>query len=544
MARLHPALWTLIRLRSLGRIRRALTDLRTPSGALVFLFGFAIVGLSIESVRGGHPLSHSLTPDQLGELYRSGMLMFLFVGQIKALGDRAIYFSRSEADFLFAGPFHRRDLLVYRVISGLGGIFLMSVVFTILFASLDVWWPAVFIGALLSFFMLHVLAMCIATLREVVEERVFSIARRAAVVAVICLVVVSVAYGFQAQARHGPLSLLHATYSAWTMKALLLPFVPFSSVVTARALDGSFLFWLGFCGVANFGLFRLLIWLDSENFSALEYRNLSSPGLLQRPRARRSKQISTGQGLSLLLLPHLKGVGTVAAVQLNAAIRGYRLAAELALVVILIAVAFSISRAGADSAPQDIASSLLQVTMWTSILVSNPLRFDFRSGSENIEYLKTLPLPAWAVCLGQLTTPVLMTLLYQLPFLVIALVVASSWMLIVAVIVAPILDLIWYALENFTFLLYPSSVSGRGLGDIQFFGRQLLMLCTKLAVLGVGVILAVGVGYLFLTRFPGNGTGFFCLVALVLAMEAALVIGLLSAKFKRFDPSRVRPFDS
>ena len=92
------------------------------------------------------------------------------VGQIKTLGDRAVNFAPSEVDFLFAGPFVRRELLVYRVLFALGGILMMSAVLTILLSVFGAWWPAVFVGVALSLLLLHQIEMCLATLRETLED--------------------------------------------------------------------------------------------------------------------------------------------------------------------------------------------------------------------------------------------------------------------------------------------------------------------------------------------------------------------------------------
>lgn len=44
------------------------------------------------------------------------------------------------------------------------------------------------------------------------------------------------------------------------------------------------------------------------------------------------------------------------------------------------------------------------------------------------------------------------------------------------------LNILWYGLENLGFLLAPASQSSRGIGDIQYLGRQLFMLSVKIAV--------------------------------------------------------------
>jgi hypothetical protein len=73
----------------------------------------------------------------------------------------------------------------------------------ILFLGLGAWWPAVFIGALLSFLFLHQLAMCLATLRETSKRTPFRCFDGFVVLGVVGLVLVSIAYGLSLQSRQG-----------------------------------------------------------------------------------------------------------------------------------------------------------------------------------------------------------------------------------------------------------------------------------------------------------------------------------------------------
>ena len=62
--------------------------------------------------------------------------------------------------------------------SGLSGILLTALVFSLAFIPFGGIWPAVLIGAFLSFLMINLLSMCLAVVRETLEEQAFSAARR------------------------------------------------------------------------------------------------------------------------------------------------------------------------------------------------------------------------------------------------------------------------------------------------------------------------------------------------------------------------------
>jgi hypothetical protein len=388
--------------------------LRTLRGAVAFLLGVSIIGFAVSAVLRGKLFTAAMSPEALGEIYRSGLLTFVLVGQIKTLGDKAVNFTPGEVDFLFAGPFERRELLVYRVLSALGGVLVLSAILTVLFVGLGAWWPAVFVGGVLTFLFLQQLAMCLATLRETLEAQAFSWARRVVVLLVVGLILVSIAYGLSLQSRQGALGVLGAAYGTWTMQTLLLPFVPFAEVVTARSFDSITLGWVAVCVLVNLGTFVLLVRLDAgslEVAAALNRRDLlqarrSDGGAGQGPGLRRGRARAVPVGSLMALLPRMRGVGILVALQLTHATRGYRLLVELGFVVLVIAWAVSLGQGGADSGESPDLNRFLYAAIWTTIIISNPLRFDFRGGLHNLQYLKTLPLPAPAICAGQLVTPV------------------------------------------------------------------------------------------------------------------------------------------
>jgi hypothetical protein len=535
----------------LGGLRRLVRELRTLRGAVAFVLGVSIIGFAVSAVLRGKLFTAAMSPDALGDLYRSGLLTFVLVGQIKTLGDKAVNFTPGEVDFLFAGPFDRRELLVYRVLSALGGVLVLSAILTILFVGLGAWWPAVFIGAVLTFLFLNQVAMCLAILRESLEAQAFSWVRRAFAFLVVGLIVVSIAYGLSLQSRQGALDVLGAAYGTWTMQTLLLPFIPFAEVVTARSFDPMTLSWVAVCVLVNLGTFLLLVRLDAGSLELSEA--LSRRDLLQSRRPdggaggrwgiRRGRARPVPIGSLMSLLPRMKGVGILASLQLTHAIRGYRLLAELAFVVLVIAWAVSLSQGGADAGESPDLNRLLYAAIWTTIIISNPLRFDFRGGLHNLEYLKTLPLPAWAICAGQLFTPVLITLLYQTPFLVMAAEALTPAQVVAVIALAIPLNILWYGLENLGFLLAPASQSSRGLGDIQYIGRQLLMLSVKIALLSMAALLAFGMG--LLASYVLLDFAFLVyVIVFVLVAEALMLIGLLALAFKRFDPSRTQPHDA
>ena len=525
MPRLHPALWTLLRLRALGRLREMQRELRSVRGLVWLVFGVGLLALIM--VPGDAPgLSGArLSTDQLDELFRSALLGLAVVGQIHLLGEKAVYFSPSEVDFLFPGPFSRTELLVYQVLASLGGLLVMSAAFAVLLAVLGAWWPLAFIGAFLSWLFLHLLAMCLATVRERLEAMARLWTGRFVVLSLVGLVAVG---------------LMAATQADWTLRLLLWPFTPFAEVATARVLDLETLGWVLVCGVIDLGAVLALIRLDAGQrlaVEALSRRDLrrADVHLVQRWNPR-----GVMIGRPLAWFPALKGAGALVALQLTAALRGYPLLIGLGVIVLLIAGGFQFyqSQAGVGQTPE--LGQVLSLTIWTTLVVSNALRFDFRGEPRFLEYLKTLPIPAFALCAGQLVTPALITLIYQLPFLILAAPVLTPGAWWGALVLAVPIDLLWYGLENLGFLLYPASQFRRGFGDLQYLARQVFMLIAKVVGVALGVFLAVSLGWALVGVVTLSGAGVsIAVIGLALFIEVVFVVGVLALAFRRFDPSRL-----
>jgi type IV secretory pathway TrbL component len=83
---------------------------------------------------------------------------------------------------------------------------------------------------------------------------------------------------------------------------------------------------------------------------------------------------------------------------------------------------------------------------------------------------------------------------------------------------------------------------GQKLGDIQYIGRQLLMLSVKFALLSMAALLAFGFGLLASYVLLDFALLVYVIV-FVLILEATMLVGLLALVFKRFDPSRTQPHD-
>jgi hypothetical protein len=156
--------------------------------------------------------------------------------------------------------------------------------------------------------------------------------------------------------------------------------------------------------------------------------------------------------------------------------------------------------------------------------------------------LKTLPLPAWRLAVGQLLTPVLLFTLMQCA--VLAAVAANSprqpeVVLACAAYTAPF-NFLLFALENLLFLLFPTRLAAATPGDFQTMGRNVLFLLGKVLVLAVVATAALAVGAVAALV---SGAAWVGVAAAwpVVALSGAALVPLVALAFQGFDVGRDTP---
>src|SRR5439155_9552436 len=141
-----PALWKLSRLQVRARFRRWGRGLKTTrgiilTGAGLFLF---LIWLLPAAIQG---FLHERSDPTLVRMYFSlGLLAMCVLNLLFSSGGKAIVFSPPELDFLFPGPFPRRDLLIYKLLGPVATSVVMGLLFGTVFLQHATWWVAAFVG--------------------------------------------------------------------------------------------------------------------------------------------------------------------------------------------------------------------------------------------------------------------------------------------------------------------------------------------------------------------------------------------------------------
>src|SRR6516165_1284837 len=110
------ALWLLIGLQIRAWLRFALRNVSSVRGVLVLLLGLFVFGSMIVSMLFNASMGNRPNTENLGRFGPLGLLAMCLMNFFLATGERVFSFRPAEVDFLFPGPFTRRQLLMYKVV--------------------------------------------------------------------------------------------------------------------------------------------------------------------------------------------------------------------------------------------------------------------------------------------------------------------------------------------------------------------------------------------------------------------------------------------
>jgi len=514
--------------------------LKTPRGALLFLIGCGMFVLWIgPGLFMGITHRRAVDPEAMRANVPAVLLLMCGWTILNSGGDKAIYFSPGEVNFLLGGPFLRRELLAYKLLLGIQGAALSSLIFAMAFLAYFPWWFATYIGIFLSLGLIQLLSMSCLLVGESVGERAYSRARKllfAMVVALIALPAVRLV-----SLNNGNIG------DAWTYvrestagQALLAVFNVYGRAMTAESFYPELVVWGGLALAINCALAVFVIWLDSDYVEASVIHSQRLYERLQRTRrgglAGWSGQVKKRGRLAQL--PWFGGAGPIAWRQLVSALRNSR-GMLIMLVIVALAVfpAMLALRGGRTQIP------VLGAVGWMSVFLTQRITFDFRGDLDHIDVLKSLPVRPTYIVLGELLTPVFVLTVLQLLIAVVATALAllpSNVLGLAAIILVPF-NFVLFEIDNLLFLLFPSrQMTGRPT-DVQFIGRTMLMMFAKFILLAITAALVAGAGflvYLAVGKVPLAivGAGTFVLAII----SAALVPGVAWA-FRRFDISTETP---
>ena len=541
------SLWllTTLRCKAFGRnLRKALSR---PKGVLmVVITALAFAPMLFSAVvSAGSGLQAPVEP------VRRFAPLALFALTVASLlfsaGEQALYYTPAEVSFLFAGPFSKRQLLTYKMVTTVLLCLFSSVFFGMLSKVISPSLLSAFVGSFLLLMFLQVLQMVVGLASSTVGALTWSRGRRwglAGLLVVTGLAVAPVAREFSGL---GALEALAKVEASPVLGVVLTPFRWFVRAFTADRIWPDLVGW-SCLGLAVDGILIGLVYaleasyLEAASASSArrfsKFQKLVAGGGSVRSVTRRSSGFFRFRPPAA---PWWGGVGPNLWRQMTSALGDPGRMASLALMISAVPILMLFVAPRAQNT-EPIPFVCLGIIAWMSIVLSVLIPYDFRGDVDVIVTLKALPIRPDRLALGQLLTPTLVATAAQG---LATLVVVARWGSMDGVIWAFLafllpVNLMFYAVENLLFLWYPSRVVA-GQFDVMAVGRQMLFMMGKLLGLAVGLGLAtfVGVGVFFLA---GRLAALAVVAAwVVLSATSLALVPLVGRAFRDFDVSRDTP---
>jgi hypothetical protein len=553
------ALLLLVRLQAYGWLRFLVRNLRTVKGAILAVVGLLVFVPWILTLVAMPEHTPAYPPEKL-RLYGPAILLaYCVLNVLTSSGERAVYFTPAEVQFLFAAPFGRRELLGYKVFAGLVISLPSALILTLVFQAHARWWAAAFVALVLLLLFTQLFGMALNLAVVAAGERLRARVRLTVVLAAALLA--ALVYGGTALSRAEGGWLERAQGSA-VWRALSWPLAQFVECFLADDVAGLLLH--GAAALAVDGLLLLVVFaVDADYLEATAASSARIYAQIQRLRgvAGAGAQGDEAPGaappararLGLPMPPALGGVGPQVWRQLTTALRQPARLVVLAVTFGLLMLAMAAGARGGESSPATAVGVGVGMMLWVAVFLTALVPFDFRGDVDRLALLKTLPVPAWRLALGQVLAPaLLLTLLNWLGLL--ALLAGVAWralggealergsaaLLVAGLAFAPAFNFLLMAVENLLFLLFPVRLTASP-GDFQALGRNVLFMLAKmllLVVVGGGAALAGFVVFLVTGRNVPLGVA---AAWLVVACAGAALLWPIALAFNAFDVGRETP---
>ena len=484
---MHTALWKLYRLRIRGTFRSMAGKLKTVRGAALVVFTLLVLGMLfgpnlLMAVRLG---LMGQSADSFREMAPVAMLLYVVLTILTSLGERAIYFSPSDVDFLFPGPFSRRQILLYKILGSVTAAICFALIMPMSLVMYVRSWPAAAVGFFLAYLAINSLTVCAQLAAQSVTELAFTRARKFLLAGLIAAAAAALGQaasrGFDGTWQE---TLLRVRHSA-VAEVLLAPFAVFAKIITAERLVPDALGWAALGAILVVGVYALAVRLDANYLETAvrvsrqmheRKRRAMRDGIfaLQSKRAVRSTRLPQP--------PWWGGVGPLAWRQVIQSLRGSRGALVLAAIaVVAIGAPLAFGPRRNNEWPTVLPHVIIGIAAYATVLFSAQARSGSAATTSGMDLLKSLPIRPMAMAGGQtVVAAIMLTLLQWLVFAATAVVLpAAAAELLAAGLFALPFNWILFGAENFLFLLYPSSPIAIGSEGFLKMGRVMLFMLAK-----------------------------------------------------------------
>jgi hypothetical protein len=466
------------------------------------------------------------------------ILGFCIGNLVASVGENAVAFTAAEVDFLFPGPFSRRQLLGFKIIKTSLGTIFTALMLSIVLLRYSASWITCCVGVWLTIQFMQLFAMTVVMVGQTVGEKLYTAARRGVLLGVLALAIIASAPKLAGGLNRGPMEFARQVHATLAGRVLLGPFDVFARTITARSVWPALAGWGTLALLIDLLMLAIVIGLDANYLETAAVASQRRYERIQRIRRGGAVGVSHQGGSSLRVksLPWLGGAGPIAWRQLTSAIRSSR---RLIILLVIIAAGGSAVVLSHRGEPVSSAGTIVGAGIWMNLFFVAMLKFDFRDELDRLDMLRSLPVLPSAVAAAELVAPVLMlTAMQALLLIALAIARAATWpVLAFAAAYTVPFNLLLVGIENLLFLMYPLRAAGLIAGDMQLFGRQMVVFICKFLLLTVGIGLAAAVGTIGYILGRQSWPAFGIAAWFGLWGVALGTIPLLARAYSRFDPS-------
>lgn len=492
---MRSALITLLKANSAARLRRLKTAFSTPRRTLLSLLVLVLAVVWTGQTVASMLLRDAYAPEDFRRWVAVPLFAWFLWHLIRVAWKRpetAIEWSEEEEALIVAGPFTVREQLVYRFVVILTAT-LPKALLTIFVLWPDLSWCSP-IGLILALVGLELFRMVMDITTCCFSDRAFRM-YRFGIVAMLGLMVFFVRppaeLPVQGTTTNEIVQLARTQQAGHYVDALLqndtvavvaTPFLWAADVVAAHGTVGTLIVKICAMLATLFAMACLIVGLEANWRRIVVCRERS----LWRNTAA-ATNVATLVNNTSAKLPNIPFFGPLVWRQCR---RAFRFCGSL---LISMAIPAMLLSPPLLTVANPVVAFLLVVSgalFYTFVLLPEAIKFDFRLDSDHLCQLKMLPMTPVRVVIGQLTTPVVMACLFQaIIFIAAGMFRGIDTMLIVAAVALSVpLTILFVALDNLTFLLYPHRPTQEG---FEAFLRTILKFTGK------SVLLALFAGAIF-----------------------------------------------
>ena len=504
---MDPVLGRLLILRLRGGLRQRLLQLASLRGLLFTLAFGGIIWFLIASnssaatsLLGSTALDRQALSAQIMTFMPLSMLGLSLLTVLMTTGP-TFHFSPNEINFLFTGPFRRRDLILYKFCAYAAGVVMTSAFVTLIAPPQTGAALSIFIATLLTLVFVQLNSAVIGMAGHALDGSRFAKLRWPTTVLICVIVVATVLYAWVMPDR-GMIDLLSAFRHSWIGTIILMPYIVFAELYVAPSVS-QLTVWSLVAVVINAALLRAVIALDAHTADRALAENARMSSRWDRIKQGGSFFATQQTEVrSIRRAPILGGLGPIAWRQVLNALRN-----SFKLFFIFAGLAACIPPiSSAIGAPVTQAETLMIIYVFMAFILPRNLVCDFRGDLSRMEVYKTLPIAPWRICSGQLVVQVLLGFVIALTVITSAFVfeerVTMQVALVSAAFALPLTFLI-YAVENTVHLLFPTKLVPMGRADFEFLGRSIVEFIAKSIFLFAAMAVSGAAG---LVTFKMTGT--------------------------------------